>query len=225
MYNLNKVAAAALAIVALGACATKGYVRQQVETGVSAERVARTSADSTLTQNVNGLNSDLTTVKSDVAGLKNDVASLRSDLTSLRSEFGAKITALENGMKFDMPVTFAFDDATVRDQDRASLDAFAKIVGKYYTGSVVTVEGHADPAGSASYNNMLSKKRAEAVASYLSQAGLSGVDMRTVGYGESRQIVKGAKKDDPGAESNRRVVFVVETRGNNTAVSSMPQNP
>src|SRR5512132_2210798 len=160
MNNLSKVAAAALAIVALGACATKGYVRKQVETGVSAERVARVSADSTLTQNVNGLTTDLSTVKSDVSGLKNDVASLRSDLTSLRTDFGAKITALENGMKFALPVTFAFDDATVRDEDRAALDAFAKVVGKYYAGSVVTIEGHADPAGSTRYNSMLSKRRA-----------------------------------------------------------------
>ena len=223
MNNLSKVAAAALAIVALGACATKGYVRQQVETGVSAERVARASADSTITQNVNGLSTDLNTVKSDVSGLKNDVASLRSDLTSLRTDFGAKITALENGMKFALPVTFAFDDATVRDEDRAALDAFAKVVGKYYTGSVVTVEGHADPAGTPRYNSMLSKRRAESVASYLSQAGLTGVDMRTVGYGETRQVVKGAQKDEPGADANRRVVFVIESRGNAATVSNNPQ--
>jgi outer membrane protein OmpA-like peptidoglycan-associated protein len=70
---------------------------------------------------------------------------------------------------------------------------------------------------------MLSKRRAESVASYLSQAGLTGVDMRTVGYGETRQVVKGAQKDAPGAESNRRVVFVVESRGNAATVSNNPQ--
>jgi peptidoglycan-associated lipoprotein len=223
MNNFSRLPAIALATMVAGACATKGYVRQQVETGVTAERVARVSADSSLTGNVNDLNSQVTTVKSDVASLKNDVAALRSDLTSLRTEFDAKITAMENGMKFAFPVTFAFDDAAVRDEDRAALDQFTKVVNKYYGGSVLTVEGHADPAGSATYNNKLSKERAEAVAAYLTQAGLTGVDVRTVGYGESRQVVKGAQKDEPGADSNRRVVFVVESKGTAAAtVSSMP---
>jgi peptidoglycan-associated lipoprotein len=171
------------------------------------------SADSSLTGSVNTLTGDVNTLKSDVSTLKNDVTSLRTDLNSFRTEFGAKITALENGMKFAVPVTFAFDDATVRDEDRAALDRFAQIVGKYYTGTVVTVEGHADPAGSASYNNALSKRRAESVAAYLTQAGMTGADIRTIGYGETRQVVKGAERDEPGAEANRRVVFVIESKG------------
>jgi outer membrane protein OmpA-like peptidoglycan-associated protein len=52
---------------------------------------------------------------------------------------------MENGMKFALPVTFAFNDANIRDEDRASLDRFAQVVGKHYSGTVVTVEGHADP--------------------------------------------------------------------------------
>jgi outer membrane protein OmpA-like peptidoglycan-associated protein len=223
MINVRGLSAAAFAALALSACATKGYVRQQVETGVSAERAARVAADSQLTTNVNTLNSDMTTVKSDVATLKNDVSSLRTDLNSFRTEFGAKITAIENGMKFAVPVTFAFDDATVRDEDRAALDRFSQIVQKYYTGTVVTIEGHADPAGSARYNNALSKRRAESVAAYLAQAGMSGNDLRTIGYGETRQIVKGAEKDEPGAEANRRVVFVIESKGAVANVSSNPQ--
>lgn len=218
---IRKLAVLALGTATLGACATKGYVRTQVETGVAAERAARSTADSNLTSNVNGLSNDLNTVKSDVASLKTDVQGLRNDLNAMRTEFGAKITALENGMKFALPVTFAFDDATVRDEDRPALDRLTQVVNKYYPGSVLTIEGHADPAGSAAYNMALSKRRAESVAAYLTQAGLASVDVRTVGYGESRQVVKGAEKDEPGAQANRRVVFVVETKGNTNAVSSI----
>ena len=106
---------------------------------VSAERSARMSADSSLTP---------------------DVASLRKDLDSLRTEYGAKITALENGMQFALPVHFAFNDATIRDEDKAALDRFAKVVTKYYPGSMITVEGFADPAGGVKYNLDLSKRRA-----------------------------------------------------------------
>ncbi len=148
-----------------------------------------------------------------------DVASLRKDLDSLRTEFGAKITALENGLQFSMPVHFAFDDATVRDEDHAALDRFAKIAQKYYPGSVITVEGFADPAGSTKYNLDLSRRRADAVKAYLSSQGLNG-DLRTVGYGKTRLVVPNAWGSEPGAEKNRRVVFVIESKGDSTGVAS-----
>lgn len=218
---IRNLAMLALASTALSACATKGYVRSQVETGVAAERSARESADANLDGKVSTLNTDLTAVKSEVETLKTDVAALRRDLTALRDEFGAKITAMENGMKFAFPVNFAYDDASVRDQDRAGLDRFAQVVSKHYGGAVVTVEGHADPSGSAAYNKSLSKRRADAVATYLTTAGLTGVDLRTIGMGESRQVVAGAERDEPGAVANRRVVFIVETAGAGRIISSI----
>ena len=214
MSGILKLSAVALAAVTLSACATKGFVRNTVETGLSTERVARAQGDS-------ALSGELSTVKGEVATLKTDGAALRRDLTALRTEFGAKITAMENGMKFAFPVTFAFDDASVRDEDRPSLDRFVQVVNKYYGGALLTVEGFADPAGSAMYNNALSKRRAESVASYLTQAGVQGVSMRTVGMGEARLVVEGAERDQPGAQANRRVVFVIETKGGETATASM----
>jgi peptidoglycan-associated lipoprotein len=157
-----------------------------------------------------------------VTSLKNDVTSLRSDLNALRTEFGAKITAMEEGMKFAFPVNFAFDDATVRDSDKAALDRFVAVVQKYYGGSSITIEGHADPAGSSHYNMELSKRRADAVASYLGEKGISSANLKTVGYGKSRLVNKGAQKDEPGAEANRRVVFVVETKGSAAVAVAQP---
>ena len=207
--NLRLIGVAVLGSTLLGACATKGFVRN----AVSDERTARIAADS-------GLMNDVSMVRSDVATLKTDVASLRTDLTALRTEFGAKITAMEEGLKFAFPVTFAFDDATVKDADRAALDRFAQVVNKYYAGSTITVEGFADPAGSPRYNADLSKRRAESVAAYLTQQGLTGTNLRTVGYGETRLVTPGAQRDDPGAEANRRVVFVIESRGDATATTT-----
>ena len=218
---IRNIALLALATASLGGCATKGYVRNQVETGIAAERSAREAADTDINGKVTTLGTDLTAVKSEVATLQTDVAALRRDLTALRDEFGAKITAMENGMKFAFPVNFAFNDTNIRDEDRAALDRFAQVVGKHYSGTVVTVEGHADPAGSRSYNRMLSQKRAESVTSYLTTAGLTGVELRPVGMGEDRQVVKGAEKDEPGAQTNRRVVFIVESTANGRVISSI----
>jgi peptidoglycan-associated lipoprotein len=194
---------AAIALVApvMAGCASKGFVREHIaaeatradahtDSSVSAERSARMSADSSLTQ---------------------DVASLRKDLDSLRTEYGAKITALENGMQFALPVHFAYNDATIRDEDKAALDRFAKVATKYYPGSVITVEGFADPAGGVRYNLDLSKRRAASVQSYLStNAGVTD-QINAVGYGKTRLVVPNASKDQPGADQNRRVVFVIES--------------
>lgn len=197
--DLKRLALIAAVVPFTAACATKGYVREQVaelrtytDSAISNERTARMAADSAIT---------------------NDVASLRTELNNLRTEFGAKITALEEGVKFAFPVNFAFDDATVRDQDRPQLERFAQVVQKHYPGATITVEGFADPAGSTRYNMSLSQRRAEAVREYLVSQGLTGEALRAVGYGETRQVVNGAERDDPGAEMNRRVVFVVESRG------------
>ena len=135
--HLKTIAALALVAPVMAACASKGFVRTSLSEGlaaerahtdssVAAERMARMAADSSLTV---------------------DIASLRKDLDGLRTEFGAKITAMEEGLKFDMPVHFAFDDATVRAEDEALLNRFAQVAQKYYPGSLITVEGFADPAG------------------------------------------------------------------------------
>jgi outer membrane protein OmpA-like peptidoglycan-associated protein len=90
---------------------------------------------------------------------------------------------------------------------------------------MITVEGFADPAGSTRYNMDLSKRRADAVAAYLGEKGLNTSNVRTVGYGKTRLVNDKAKKDDPGAEANRRVVFVIETNGAaaTSTTASLPQ--
>jgi outer membrane protein OmpA-like peptidoglycan-associated protein len=154
-----------------------------------------------------------------MGALQGDVSQLRADLTSMRTEFGAKITAMEDGLKFAFPVNFAFNDASVRQEDQAALDRFAAVSQKYYPGAKITVEGFADPAGSQRYNLDLSKRRADAVGGYLTGKGVPNDVLRTIGYGKARLVVPGAQADQPGAEQNRRVVFVIESKG-----EAMPAN-
>lgn len=147
-----------------------------------------------------------------IAGVSKDVQALKSDLDAMRTEFDAKITQVAQGMRFDMPVTFGFNDATVSDGDHAALDKFSNVAKKYYGQSKITVEGFADPAGSKAYNLGLSQRRADAVRAYLAQQGLDIATIKAVGYGKARLVNPGASKDAPGAQDNRRVVFVIETK-------------
>ena len=209
MNGTIKAIAAVLLVAPLATgCATKGALRRAVET----ERTARMQADSAQMRDVQLVRNDVEAVRGEVATLRNDLAALRTELQGMRTDFDAKITAVESGMQFMLPVTFAFNDATVRPEDAPALERFAQVVKKYYPTSAVTVEGFADPAGSASYNRALSERRAEAVRAQLAQVGLDAGLVRAIGYGETRQVAPGAQRDDAGAELNRRVVFVIESR-------------
>lgn len=183
----------------LQACATKGYVKEHIATSrlqsdsayssaLSTERDARVSGDSENAMRI---------------------VALRNDLDSMRTQFNARIAVVEDGIRFALPVTFAYDDATVTANNAALLERFAMVAKKYYPTSQVTVEGFADPAGSARYNLGLSQRRADNVKAQLSSLGLSQV--KAVGYGKTRLIAPGATRSEPGAEQNRRVVFVIET--------------
>lgn len=193
------------------ACATKGQLRRveaSNQAALEAERAQRIAAEQELRGTLNALDADLD--------------ALREDLEELRTDFGAQITALEGNLRFAMPIHFGFDDATVEPDAHEALDRFASVVQEHYRGSHVTVEGFADPAGSEAYNRTLSERRAEAVESYLLQRGLSEDHVRTVGYGESRQVVPGAAASTPGAELNRRVVFVIEGPVGSAPVEPQP---
>jgi peptidoglycan-associated lipoprotein len=175
-------------------------------TALGTERTERVAADSATHQ-------DVASLRSDQQSLRAELQALKTDLQSLRTEFGAKIAAVDSGMQFAFPVNFDFDQAVVRDRDHAALGRFAQVAQRYYQGSLITVEGFADPAGGTQYNLELSRQRAEAVKSYLVAQGIPDQMVKTVGYGKTRLVVPGAWGDRTGAESNRRVVFVVESKG------------
>jgi peptidoglycan-associated lipoprotein len=218
MRTIGYAMSAMLVASTLGACATKGFVRKGLEeqrTALTTEQGVRAAGDSSLRTDINGVRTDVNTVKA-------DLAALRSDLTSLKNDFGARISAVEGQVKFAMPVHFGFDDASVRSEDQAALERFAQVAAKHYPGATITVEGFADPAGSAQYNLRLSRERADAVRDFLVTKGLDGTLLKTVGYGKTRLVKAGAQGEQPGAELNRRVTFVVEASGEATvAVLSM----
>lgn len=207
-FRTSVIAAVAAPMLVAG-CATRGALQKAMteqRTALSAERTERVAADSATQQ-------DVASLRNDQQALRNELQSLRTDLQSLRTEFGAKIAMLDSGMQFALPVNFDFDQSMIRDRDRAALTRFAQVVGHYYKGSLITVEGFADPAGSTRYNLALSQRRADAVKGYLVSQGIPDQLVKTVGYGKTRLVAPGASHDDPGAESNRRVVFVVESKG------------
>ncbi len=71
----------------------------------------------------------------------------------------------------------------------------------------ISIEGHTDNKGSAKHNRELSKKRAEAVKTYLADHGVAEDRLETVGWGPDKPIADNRTKS--GRAENRRVEFII----------------
>jgi peptidoglycan-associated lipoprotein len=148
---------------------------------------------------------------------------LEQELQALRKEYNVSIERMEGMLKFNVPVHFEFDRADLRESDRPVLDRFAAVVRDHYSDAVITVEGFADPRGSAAYNRRLGHRRGEVVREYLAGSGQLGTErLKVVSYGEARerQVVPGAEGDE--GLPNRRVALVIDYAGEGVSDVAMP---
>jgi peptidoglycan-associated lipoprotein len=148
------------------------------------------------------------------------IDAIKQQMQSQFSKYDAQITAMQGRVSVDTVAHFAFNSATLDDQDKPALQNFAETISKYHPNVLVTVEGFADPAGSRAYNRKLGMERAKAVRDFLVSSGINGAQVRTVSYGSAsnRQVVKGASHDR-GAD-NRRVSLTVDSTGAGATASA-----
>ncbi|HUG76666.1 MAG TPA: OmpA family protein [Burkholderiales bacterium] len=90
-------------------------------------------------------------------------------------------------------VLFPFDKAELRDSGRRKLDEIAEGLKGAQIEEVIAV-GHTDRIGPASYNEKLSRERAEAVKSYLTEKGISGAKVVAEGRGKAQPVTGDACK-------------------------------
>lgn len=103
-------------------------------------------------------------------------------------------------------ITFAHDSTNINSSFYNTLDKLASTMNQYNQ-TTVTVSGHTDSTGNASYNQGLSQRRAQAVANYLVNRGVSSYRIQTVGYGENQPIA--SNNTEQGRMQNRRVEIKV----------------
>ena len=151
---------------------------------------------------------------------QNQIDARRQQMQAQFSKYDTQITAMQGRVSVDTVAHFAFNSATLGDQDKPALQEFATTISKYHPNVLITVEGFADPAGSHAYNKHLGMERADAVRDFLVQSGVNADQLRAVSYGSdtNRQVAKGASHDR-GAD-NRRVSLTVDSTG--TGSSSAP---
>ncbi len=151
-----------------------------------------------------------------VAGIERRMAAMEADLQQMERDFEVSIARLEDELRFDVPVYFGFDDATIEADDEAVLDRFGAVAQKYYPDALITVEGFTDASGNEEYNLMLGQKRAQAVADYIvGNTALTDGRVRAVSYGEDTRRLVMPEGWGPGLAGweNRRVVLVIDHDG------------
>ena len=122
----------------------------------------------------------------------------------------------DRGVVVNLPdVLFEFNKATLTDEARVKVRDIADVLdGQRVQNRQVSIEGHTDSIGGEQYNQRLSERRAEMVASALETEGVKASRVRTRGFGKKYPIAPNKNSDGSdnpaGRAKNRRVEVIVE---------------
>ena len=93
-------------------------------------------------------------------------------------------------------------DAKAKRLANALIDAKKKLNGAGVKNFTFVVAGHTDTSGSAAHNKELSEKRAQVMARQLAAQGVPASDIKAVGMGSERPLVK--PDDTPAKKAKNR---------------------
>ena len=105
-------------------------------------------------------------------------------------------------VKFDAGLLFDTGADALAVASKQGLTDFAEVLQEFPDTELV-IEGHTDSVGKESYNEMLSKQRAQSVVSFLGQQGVIATRMMSIGHGENRPVADNSTVT--GKQLNRRV--------------------
>jgi len=113
-------------------------------------------------------------------------------------------------------IYFDFDKSDLRNTSVDELNKLVKIMKDHPT-MVIELGGHTDTRGDASYNQILSEKRAQVAKDYLVKNGIDASRIQTKGYGETSpelsdaeiRKISGFKAKNSAHQKNRRTIVKV----------------
>jgi len=211
-----------LGMLATTACATKGYVREQVGTSETrlAQRVdgtesklketsdrtaSNTQALEATSQRMQAFDGRLGEVNTLAADAKKDAAQVAAAQKESEAAFNQRFNNRNKYGQVDTKlVYFDFNKADLKDEGINELEEIAKAL-KADPNSVLELQGFADPRGTDKYNYGLTRDRVDAVVRYLVQR--HNIDLRriyAVGMGKIT-LANGEKANRDTYAKSRRV--------------------
>lgn len=202
MNHLIKISAVLILAVFLTACVTN----RQTGTGVGAATGAGVGA---IIGQAVGHNTKSTVLGAGigavVGGLAGNLVGAYMDQQEeqLRQLESASIQRNQDTLTatFKSDLFFDFDSADLKPGAYSELDRVAGVLTNFPE-TTIQIAGHTDTQGAAEYNQGLSERRAQAVKNALTQRGVDGRRIDTIGYGKSQPI---SSSD----AVNRRVVITI----------------
>lgn len=206
-------------LVLLSGCATKDFVKEQIdpvnnrldslERRADAGESAQRSTDQRMDEAFITLkvHSDrLTKNETDIAQV-----SRASQEALERAATAGKLA--EGRMAYevvlsDEKVKFAINATELSREGRQALDDFIEEIKGHGRGVYIEVQGHTDNSGGTAANLKIGQERADAVLRYLHDKGDFPMHrLAAMSYGETRPLASNATRE--GRAKNRRVVLVV----------------
>lgn len=188
---------AVLGVAALGGCATKKFVNEQV------------GQVSTRVDAVSGQVSDVTAKVSDhdtkLANLDQSTKDALERATAAGKLAEGKF--LYSQVLQDDSMKFGVSKAALSPEAQQRLDAFVEKLKTDNRNVYIEVQGHTDATGPKEVNYRLGEERAEAVRRYLNEHGVALNRIGTISYGADDPVAPNNKRD--GRAQNRRVVLIV----------------
>ncbi|MGE4063583.1 MAG: OmpA family protein [Rhodospirillaceae bacterium] len=181
---------AAVAALALGGCATKKYVNE----------------------NVALVDSKLTTAQQRLDQQQGQIAQLdktAQDALKRATDAGklAEGKFLYSMVLSDDSIKFPLDSSELSPEAEERLTAFVEKLKTENKNIYLEIQGHTDSTGPDTVNDRLGEERAEAVRKFMNQHGVPLNRIGTISYGEKAPVAD--NKTRTGRSENRRVVLMV----------------
>jgi len=221
--SLSATIALAMGSLFIAGCATKNYVKQSIQPmekkidevdQSSQKRDTQQVADINKTNQQVDENEKKLSATTEVARTADTTANsattkinqTNKDLNDLRNV----VANIDDYKQANQAVVhFEVNKDTLTKEEQAKLDDVAKQIGstqRYF----ITVEGFTDQTGTKSYNDQLSRRRADQVISYLvGSHNIPVYRIHTVGLGDQKLIDDG--KGKKAREASRRVEITIFT--------------
>lgn len=209
----KKILIASALLVLLNGCTTNPYTGQQ-EVSKTALGGGIGAASGAAIGQLIGHNTTATLVGATLGAAVGGVAGNVMDRQAavLRNQLqgtGVSVVKQGNNIQLVMPgdITFPTNGDNIKPNFYGVLNSVALVL-KEYKGTLIRVAGYTDNTGSAQYNQELSERRAQSVATYLMGQGVDSRRFAVMGYGQRHPVANNGTAE--GRARNRRVEITLQ---------------